>query len=119
MKRFVVLLFLFASPFIELLCGSRLLMMRKRLKRSGTFLVMNQIGGRVYSLLVYYSQQIRETLNLAEDIPIEFTAHGESPAKVAAALAAASLEENATAATEATAEETAPAEGTVPAKTEA
>ncbi|GAA5802866.1 hypothetical protein HPULCUR_008341 [Helicostylum pulchrum] len=44
------------------------------------------------------SQELRQVLNLAEDIPIEFTAHGESPAKVAAALAAASLEENAAAA---------------------
>ncbi|KAI8335661.1 translation initiation factor eIF 4e-like domain-containing protein [Choanephora cucurbitarum] len=41
------------------------------------------------------SQQLRDTLSLAEEIPIEFTPHGESPAKIAAALAAASLEENA------------------------
>lgn len=70
-----------------------------------------------------YSKELREVLQLAEDIPIEFTAHGESPAKVAAALAAASLEENATAAatteggeTEAKATEEAAAP---PAKTEA
>lgn len=54
---------------------------------------------RKYTYLVLnYSQELRQVLNLAEDIPIEFTAHGESPAKVAAALAAASLEENAAAA---------------------
>ncbi|KAG1081262.1 hypothetical protein G6F42_023007 [Rhizopus arrhizus] len=68
------------------------------------------------------SQELRATLNLAEDIPIEFTAHGESPAKVAAALAAASLEENAAAA-EATAEATTTEEAAsteaAPAKTEA
>lgn len=69
------------------------------------------------------SQQLRATLSLAEDIPIEFTAHGESPAKVAAALAAASLEENA-AATEATTEAAASTEEAAsaeaaPAKTEA
>lgn len=70
------------------------------------------------------SQELRATLNLAEDIPIEFTAHGESPAKVAAALAAASLEENAAAA-DATAEadastkEAASTEEAAPAKTEA
>ncbi|KAL7314162.1 eukaryotic translation initiation factor 4E [Mucor circinelloides] len=68
------------------------------------------------------SQELRATLNLAEDIPIEFTAHGESPAKVAAALAAASLEENAAAA-EATAEsattEEAASTEAAPAKTEA
>ena len=67
------------------------------------------------------SQELRATLNLAEDIPIEFTAHGESPAKVAAALAAASLEENAAAA-EATAEATTTEEAAsteaTPAKTE-
>lgn len=70
-----------------------------------------------------YSKELREVLQLAEDIPIEFTAHGESPAKVAAALAAASLEENATAAatteggeTEAKATEEA---ASAPAKTEA
>ena len=71
---------------------------------------------------LFYSQQLRETLNLAEDIPIEFTAHGESPAKVAAALAAASLEENAAAAdatSEATNEEEATSTEAAPAKTEA
>ncbi|KAI8644162.1 translation initiation factor eIF 4e-like domain-containing protein [Parasitella parasitica] len=41
------------------------------------------------------SNQLRATLKLSEDIPIEFIAHDESPAKIAAALAAASLEENA------------------------
>lgn len=63
------------------------------------------------------SQQLREVLNLAEDIPIEFTAHGESPAKVAAALAAASLEENAAAEAEAETETEVKAEEV--AKTEA
>lgn len=70
---------------------------------------------------ILYSQQIRDTLNLAEDIPIEFTAHRESPAKVAAALAAASLEENAATGAEeaASVEEATSAEEAAPAKNEA
>ncbi|KAI9468253.1 MAG: translation initiation factor eIF 4e-like domain-containing protein [Benjaminiella poitrasii] len=39
------------------------------------------------------SEQVRETLNLSEDIPIEFHVHNEAAAKVAAALAATSLED--------------------------
>lgn len=69
--------------------------MRKRLKRSGT---VNCNVRETNIKRISSSQQLREVLNLAEDIPIEFTAHGESPAKVAAALAAATLEENAAAA---------------------
>lgn len=53
------------------------------------------------------SQQIRETLSLAEEIPIEFTPHVDASAKVAAALAATSLEES-PATEEAAPEEAAP-----------
>lgn len=88
--------------------------MRKRLKRSGT--VNCCCRKRVFNSSLS-SQQLREVLNLAEDIPIEFTAHGESPAKVAAALAAASLEENAAAEAEAETETEVKAEEV--AKTEA
>lgn len=99
--------------------------MKKRLKRLGKLMLKHSLPPPFFSLLtfkLFYSQQLRETLNLAEDIPIEFTAHGESPAKVAAALAAASLEENAAAAdatSEATNEEEATSTEAAPAKTEA
>lgn len=66
--------------------------MKRRLKRSGTIFFFF-LGGKRKIILTKNSQQIRETLNLAEEIPIEFTPHVDASAKVAAALAATSLEE--------------------------
>ncbi|KAI8091421.1 translation initiation factor eIF 4e-like domain-containing protein [Gilbertella persicaria] len=63
------------------------------------------------------SQQIRDLLSLSDEIPVEFTPHRESPAKVAAALAAASLEDNTDAPKQT--EEEAAAATTTPEKTEA
>lgn len=44
----------------------------------------------------FYSKQLREILNLPEEIVIEFVPHVDATAKVAAALASATLEEGAT-----------------------
>lgn len=44
----------------------------------------------------FYSKQLRDILNLPEEIVIEFVPHVDATAKVAAALASATLEEGAT-----------------------
>lgn len=69
--------------------------MRKKLKKSG-IQEKKKCVTKMTKRHEFYSKQLREILNLPEEIVIEFVPHVDATAKVAAALASATLEEGAT-----------------------
>lgn len=70
--------------------------MKKKLKKSGTQGKKKKCVTKVTKRHEFYSKQLRDILNLPEEIVIEFVPHVDATAKVAAALASATLEEGAT-----------------------
>ncbi|KAI7905170.1 translation initiation factor eIF 4e-like domain-containing protein [Cokeromyces recurvatus] len=72
----------------EEICGA-VISVRKTFYRIALWIKTSNDSEKIEKI----SEQLRETLNLSEDIPIEFHIHNDASAKAAAALAAASLED--------------------------